>query len=152
MVWRPKCATSGLLFYFRFSWLHSCWTQVSKVMSIILQALPSEIMKYTAGCLTGEQLDDVVELLIIKYPCLKGQGSLTGLNGWKFSLRYKMCQLSFHAWGVRDVQKLAWKTNSLVVHLVLSKWRNWRDQKSIFAPIICLEKMDKHFNRSERKC
>lgn len=62
----------------------------SKVRSDILQALASEIMKYTSGYPTSAQLDDVAEALIIKHPCLKEQGSVTGYYGWKISLKYKM--------------------------------------------------------------
>ncbi|KAE8277692.1 hypothetical protein D5F01_LYC24297 [Larimichthys crocea] len=62
----------------------------SKVRSDILQALASEIMKYTAGYPTSAQLDDVAEALIIKHPCLKEQGSVTGYYCWKISLKYKM--------------------------------------------------------------
>ncbi|XP_041868494.1 sterile alpha motif domain-containing protein 3-like [Melanotaenia boesemani] len=61
-----------------------------KVRSDILQALASEIMKYTTGYPTSAQLDDVAEALIIKHPCLKEQGSVTGYYGWKISLKYKM--------------------------------------------------------------
>lgn len=35
-------------------------------------------------------IDDVVEALIIKHPCLKEQGSVTGYYGWKISLKYKI--------------------------------------------------------------
>ncbi|KAG7513607.1 hypothetical protein JOB18_012445 [Solea senegalensis] len=61
-----------------------------KVRSDILQALASKIMKYTSGYPTSTQLDDVAEALILKYPCLKEQGSVTGYYGWKISLKYKM--------------------------------------------------------------
>lgn len=61
-----------------------------KVRSDILQALASEIMKYTTGYPTSAQLDDVAEALIIKHPCLKEQGSVTGYYGWKISLKFKM--------------------------------------------------------------
>lgn len=61
-----------------------------KVRSDILQALASEIMKYTTGYPTSAQLDDVAEALIIKHPCLKEQGSVSGFYGWKISLKYKM--------------------------------------------------------------
>ncbi|XP_059208218.1 sterile alpha motif domain-containing protein 3-like [Centropristis striata] len=61
-----------------------------KVRSDILQALASEIMKYTTGYPTSAQLDDVAEALIRKHPCLKEQGSATGYYGWKISLKFKM--------------------------------------------------------------
>lgn len=61
-----------------------------KVRSDILQALASEIMKFTTGYPTSAQIDDVAEALITKHPCLKEQGSVTGYYGWKISLKYKM--------------------------------------------------------------
>lgn len=61
-----------------------------KVRSDILQALASEIMKYSTGYPSSAQLDDVAEALIIKHPCLKEQGSVTGYYGWKINLKYKM--------------------------------------------------------------
>ncbi len=60
-----------------------------KLKSDILDALASEIISYTPYP-SSAQLDDVGEALIIKHPCLKEQGSVTGFYGWKISLKYKM--------------------------------------------------------------
>lgn len=61
-----------------------------KVRSDILQTLASEIMKHKTGYPTGAQLHDVAEAVIIKHPCLKEKGSVTGYYGWKISLKDKM--------------------------------------------------------------
>lgn len=60
-----------------------------KLMSDILDALASEIIKYTPYP-SNAQFNDVAEALIIQHPCLKEQGSVSGFYGWKISLKYKM--------------------------------------------------------------
>ncbi len=45
-----------------------------KLKSDILDALASEIIKYTAYHLSA-QFDNIAEALIIKHPCLKEQGA-----------------------------------------------------------------------------
>lgn len=61
----------------------------SKLKSDILEGLATEIIKYKAYSSSAE-FDEVAEALIIKHPCLKEQGSVTGFYGWKISLKYKM--------------------------------------------------------------
>ncbi|KAI3361645.1 hypothetical protein L3Q82_002010 [Scortum barcoo] len=60
-----------------------------KLKSDVLDALALEIIKYTPYP-SSAQLDDVAEALIIKHPCLKEQGSVSGFYGWKISLKYKI--------------------------------------------------------------
>lgn len=60
----------------------------SKIKSHVLEGLASEIVKYKVY-LSSSEFDDVAQSLI-KYSCLKEQGSVTGFYGWKISLKYKM--------------------------------------------------------------
>ncbi|RVE72781.1 hypothetical protein OJAV_G00041450 [Oryzias javanicus] len=60
-----------------------------KLKSNILDALASEIIRYTAYP-SSAQLDDVAQALISKHPSLKEHGSVSGYYGWKISLKYKM--------------------------------------------------------------
>ncbi|CAL9691165.1 unnamed protein product [Knipowitschia caucasica] len=60
-----------------------------KLKSDILEGLASEIVTYKVYP-SNLELDDVAQALILKFPCLKEQGSVTGFSGWKISLKYKM--------------------------------------------------------------
>lgn len=60
-----------------------------KLKSDILDMLVSEIAKYKVYPSSGD-IDDVAKALIQKYPFLKETGSVTGCEGWKVSLKYKM--------------------------------------------------------------
>ncbi|XP_041865943.1 sterile alpha motif domain-containing protein 3-like [Melanotaenia boesemani] len=60
-----------------------------KLKSDILDMLASEIAKYKVYPSSAD-IDDVAEALIQKYPFLKETGSVTGCEGWKVSIRYKM--------------------------------------------------------------
>uniref|UniRef100_A0A8C6MAB0 PB1 domain-containing protein n=1 Tax=Nothobranchius furzeri TaxID=105023 RepID=A0A8C6MAB0_NOTFU len=60
-----------------------------KLKSDILDMLASEIAKYKVYPSSGD-IDDVAKALIQKYPFLKENGSVTGCEGWKVSLKYKM--------------------------------------------------------------
>ncbi|XP_026158974.1 uncharacterized protein LOC113128125 [Mastacembelus armatus] len=61
----------------------------TKLKSDILDGLASEIVKYKVYPSSAD-LDDVAHALVMRYPCLKEQGSVTGYYGWKISLKYKM--------------------------------------------------------------
>ncbi|XP_026163312.1 uncharacterized protein LOC113130707 [Mastacembelus armatus] len=61
----------------------------TKLKSDILDGLASEIVKYKVYPSSAD-LDDVAQALVMRYPCLKEQGSVTGYYGWKISLKYKM--------------------------------------------------------------
>lgn len=114
----------------------SGWTQVAKSGQIFCRHLASEIMKYTTRYPTSAQWDDVGEALIMKHPCLKGQGSVTGYNGWKISLKYKMGnnRTKLRSLGCPEMRfnsmKNRWPNNQ-----VLTKWRNQGLLRSISALI-----------------
>ncbi|KAL6471738.1 hypothetical protein MHYP_G00203880 [Metynnis hypsauchen] len=60
-----------------------------KMKSDILECLASQIIKYKAYPSDAE-FHAVAEALVKKHPCLREQGSVAGLSGWKISLKYKM--------------------------------------------------------------
>ena len=55
----------------------------------ILDVMSAEIYKHKAYPSTS-QIGKAAEALVRKHPCLKEQGSKTGCEGWKNSLRFKM--------------------------------------------------------------
>uniref|UniRef100_A0A0F8AWM6 Sterile alpha motif domain-containing protein 3 n=1 Tax=Larimichthys crocea TaxID=215358 RepID=A0A0F8AWM6_LARCR len=61
----------------------------TKLKSAILNGLAEKIITYKVY-LSDSELENVAEALILKHPCLKEPGSVSGYSGWKTSLKYKL--------------------------------------------------------------
>uniref|UniRef100_A0A672ICZ9 PB1 domain-containing protein n=1 Tax=Salarias fasciatus TaxID=181472 RepID=A0A672ICZ9_SALFA len=61
----------------------------ARLKSSILNGLAETIIKYKVY-LSDSEFEDVAEALILKHPCLKEPGSVSGYGGWKASLKYKL--------------------------------------------------------------
>ncbi|TKS65348.1 putative RNA-directed DNA polymerase from transposon BS [Collichthys lucidus] len=61
----------------------------TKLKSAILNGLTEMIITYKVY-LSDSEFENVAEALILKHPCLKEPGSVSGYSGWKTSLKYKL--------------------------------------------------------------
>uniref|UniRef100_A0A0F8AMZ6 Sterile alpha motif domain-containing protein 3 n=1 Tax=Larimichthys crocea TaxID=215358 RepID=A0A0F8AMZ6_LARCR len=61
----------------------------TKLKSAILNGLAETIIQYKMY-LSDSEFENVAEALILKHPCLKEPGSISGYGGWKASLKYKL--------------------------------------------------------------
>lgn len=61
----------------------------TSILPDILEKLAENIFQYVAYP-TSAQLNEVVEALLQKYPCLREPGSYNGSYGWRQRLKYKM--------------------------------------------------------------
>ncbi|XP_027134490.1 uncharacterized protein LOC113745762 [Larimichthys crocea] len=61
----------------------------TKLKSAILNGLAEKIITYKVY-LSDSEFENVAEALILKHPCLKEPGSVSGYSGWKTSLKYKL--------------------------------------------------------------
>ncbi|XP_062865607.1 uncharacterized protein LOC134328441 [Trichomycterus rosablanca] len=70
----------------------------------ILEGMAAEIYRHKAYP-SGEQIRKAAEALVSKHPCLRERGSITGYDGWKNSLRFKMgnYRTKLSRVGVKDV-------------------------------------------------
>lgn len=70
----------------------------------ILDVMAAEIYKHKAYPST-KQIGEAAEALVSKHPCLKENGSKTGYEGWKNSLRFKMgnYRTKLSRAGIKDV-------------------------------------------------
>lgn len=66
-----------------------------KLKSDILEGLIQEVVHHKVY-LTNREFDQAAEALIMRHPCLKEKGSVTGYGGWKTSLKYKLSNYHTH--------------------------------------------------------
>ena len=60
-----------------------------KLNSDRLEGVIQEVVQHKVY-LTDREFDQAAEVLIMRHPCLKENGSATGYGGWKTSLEYKL--------------------------------------------------------------